>query len=263
MLVSAGLLAAALAITRAVDARATRVQRAAGIPLKETGILEILGKDRYLLWIAGLMILLNFVNTTGEYLLGKFLTAEAARQVGPDTAAQEVFIVQFTGQISSLFSVVGMILQLFFVSRILRYAGVGAALCILPVLALTGYSMILAIPLLGMIQWVKIFENGTDYSIQNTARQALFLPTTREAKYKAKAAIDSFFVRMGDVCSAALVWVGTHWLILDVKGFAAANLVLTAAWLAVALVIGREYRRRTEPVPRTLPAGAAAEGFLA
>jgi hypothetical protein len=68
---------------------------------------------------------------------------------------------------------------------------------------------------------------------------------------------------MGDVCSAALVWVGTHWLILDVKGFAAANLVLTAAWLAVALVIGREYRRRTEPVPRTLPAGAAAEGFLA
>jgi hypothetical protein len=48
----------------------------------------------------------------------------------------------------------------------------------------------------------KVLENSTDYSIQNTLRQALFLPTTREAKYKAKAAIDTFFTRAGDVVSA-------------------------------------------------------------
>ena len=49
---------------------------------------------------------------------------------------------------------------------------------------------------------LKILDNSSDYSIQNTARQALFLPTSREAKYKAKAAIDAFFMRFGDVLQA-------------------------------------------------------------
>ena len=57
----------------------------------------------------------------------------------------------------------------------------------------------------------KIFENSTDYSIQNTTRQALFLPTSREAKYKAKQAIDSFFVRFGDMLQAVVVFVGVNW----------------------------------------------------
>ena len=42
-------------------------------------------------------------------------------------------------------------------------------------------------------------ENSLDYSLHNTLRGALFLPTTRAVKYKAKAAIDTFFFRMGDV----------------------------------------------------------------
>jgi hypothetical protein len=46
-------------------------------------------------------------------------------------------------------------------------------------------------PLLAFIRSGKILENSTDYSIQNTTRHALFLPTSREAKYKAKTAIDS------------------------------------------------------------------------
>ena len=58
----------------------------------------------------------------------------------------------------------------------------------------------------------KILENSTDYSIQNTTRQALFLPTSREAKYKAKQAIDSFFVRFGDMLQALVVFVGDQGL---------------------------------------------------
>jgi len=260
MILSAVLLLVCIAISRGINSRAVVVQRVAEIPLKDTGVLEILSKDRYLLLIAFLMVLLNFVNSGGEYLLDRFLAAEAVRLAGNNIAAQEVIVGQFRGDVSSLFSVVGMVLQLFFVSRIFRYAGVGVALLILPLIALTGYSMILAVPLLGMVKWVKIFENGTDYSIQNTARQALFLPTTREAKYKAKAAIDSFFVRAGDVLAAGLVYAGTHWLMFGIKGFAAVNVVLTLAWLAVAAAIAREYKRRTHPHIQETPAEPAAQG---
>jgi len=54
---------------------------------------------------------------------------------------------------------------------------------------------------------LKITDNSSDYSIQNTARQTLFLPTSREAKYKAKAAIDAFFMRFGDVLQAGIVYL--------------------------------------------------------
>ena len=56
----------------------------------------------------------------------------------------------------------------------------------------------------------KVAENSTDYSLNNTVRNMLFLPCTYEEKFSAKQAIDSFFVRMGDVLSAVLVFVGTH-----------------------------------------------------
>ena len=70
------------------------------------------------------------------------------------------------------------------------------------------------------MRWAKTAENSTDYSVMNTARQVLWLPTSREEKYKAKQALDTFFVRTGDVLSAPLVFAGTHWLILGVSGFA-------------------------------------------
>jgi AAA family ATP:ADP antiporter len=90
----------------------------------------------------------------------------------------------------------------------------------------------------------KVLENSTDYSLQNTLRQALFLPTSREAKYKAKAAIDTFFTRTGDVLSAGAVALG-HVAALTVSTFAALNVAMTLVWIFVARQIAREHRRRT------------------
>ena len=68
----------------------------------------------------------------------------------------------------------------------------------------------------------------------NTAKQLLWLPTSREEKYKAKQAIDTFFVRSGDVLAAVLVFVGTTQLGLGIRGFAVVNLALVALWLFLA-----------------------------
>ena len=114
----------------------------------------------------------------------------------------------FSGSISATVNLVGFLLQLFVTSRVIRFMGVRGALFILPVLALVNYSIIAVAPILAVVRIGKILENSTDYSIQNTLRQALFLPTSREAKYKAKAAIDTFFTRAGDVLSAGFVGLG-------------------------------------------------------
>jgi len=93
------------------------------------------------------------------------------------------------------------------------------------------------------VRWAKTAENATDYSVMNTARQLLWLPTSREEKYKAKQAIDSFFVRLGDLTAAFVVFAGTSWLALEARGFAIVNAVFVLAWLGLAFVLVRENRR--------------------
>ena len=119
---------------------------------------------------------------------------------------------------------------------------------VLALLALTGYAILAFAPILALVRAVKIAENATDYSVNNTVRNVLFLPPSREQKYKAKQAIDSFFVRAGDVLSAGLVYLGTAVLGFSTTGFARVNLILAATWVVIALAIGREYGRKSRAV---------------
>jgi AAA family ATP:ADP antiporter len=77
----------------------------------------------------------------------------------------------------------------------------------------------------------------------NTVRQALWLPTTREAKYKAKAAIDTFCHRGGDVLQAGVVFAGTS-IGMGITGFSWFNAGLTVVWLFAASRIYAEHRKR-------------------
>jgi AAA family ATP:ADP antiporter len=131
------------------------------------------------------------------------------------------------------------------VSRIFKYLGIGGALFILPTLALGSYGLFAFAPVLAFIRLTKIVENAADYSVQNTVRRALFLPTSREAKYKALQAVETFFWRAGDMLSAVVTFVLVQWLAFSVRGFAFVNLAIVAVWLLLAASLARENRRLT------------------
>jgi ATP:ADP antiporter, AAA family len=252
MFMGACVLMLALATTLGVNAIETRrghpeVHAVASETLGPQGGFELIFKDRYLLWIAVLIVLLNIVNTTGGYVLNRLIVSEAVARFGTSVAAvadTRQFVTAFSGSISATVNLLGLLLQLLATSRVIHALGVRGALFVLPAIALTNYSIIVVAPLLAVVRVGKILENSVDYSIQNTLRQALFLPTTREAKYKAKAAIDTFFTRTGDVLSAAAVYIGQV-AGLTTAAFGGINVVLTIVWLAVASRIAKEHRKRT------------------
>ncbi len=155
---------------------------------------------------------------------------------------QRALIGTMAGRVQTMVNLGAFLLQTFVVSRIFKYVGVRGALFVLPLIALGGYTAIALFPIYAVVQWTKVFENSTDYSVQNTTRQALFLPTSREAKYKAKQAIDSFFLRTGDMLSAAVVFAGTA-LAFTVRQYALLNVVVVAVWLVLAVAIAREHRK--------------------
>jgi AAA family ATP:ADP antiporter len=172
----------------------------------------------------------------------------AARTAAIDADRREVikaFYADFFGWVN----LVGFLIQAFLVSRVIQRLGVRRALFVMPLIVFGAYGVIGVFGGIALVRAAKIAENSTDYSLQNTVRQALFLPTSRAVKYKAKAAIDTFFVRAGDTMSALLVGLGLHQLGLGVRGLALVNLGLVLVWIAIAVGIAHHHRRLSPDPP--------------
>ena len=227
-------------VNRREERRPRRVAAPPPVAPSGRGGFSLIFRSRYLLLIALTLVLANWVNTTGEYVLDRLILAEA-QELPP--AERGAFIGEFRGDFFFWVNVATTLIQAFVVSRLVRFLGVAGVVFALPVVAFGVYGLIAAGAGIVVTRWAKTAENATDYSIMNTAKATLWLPTTREEKYKAKQATDTFFVRVGDLMSAVLVLGGTSVLALGTAGFAAFNLGLVAVWLVVSLVLVREYRR--------------------
>ncbi len=212
------------------------------------GGFSLLAHNQYLGMICLLLLVLNLVNTTGEYVLSSSVVGHANQLAAADpTFNKGAYIGAFYGNYFLWVNIMAVILQSFVASRLVKFFGIGGVLFALPIVSLGAYSLVALGAGLAAVRVAKTAENSTDYSIMNVARQMLWLPTSREEKYKAKQAADTFIVRFGDVISAGLVWVGTTVLAFTQRGFALANVLLVVVWLALAYVLVREYQRRTVP----------------
>lgn len=260
LLVAVMILAVSLLLFNFIDlreragatAREPHPESAAALRLRDVAIGEgeafgLMMRNRYLLLIALVTFFLNWVNSAGEYILSAVVKQAADLAVASgsiDPSEQGRYIGTFFADYFQIVNITGMLLQLFLVSRAIKYLGVPIALCILPLIALASYTLAAFIPSLMIMRWVKTAENSVDYSLMNTVRQLLFLPTRRNEKFKAKQAIDCFIVRAGDVLSAATVYVGTAILSLTVSQFAWINVALVVIWFGLSVVTGREFQQR-------------------
>ena len=257
--VSALLLAASMLLYLAVNRRETARTIARTAPLSTRGGFRLVMNNGYLRLVALLVVLLNVVNTTGEYMVARLLTAHVNELAAVNAAFdKQAYIGAFSGDYQFWVNVTAFLLQAFVASRLVKYKGLRGALLALPIIALGGYALIAAGVGFSVVRWIKTAENATDYSIMNTARQLLWLPTTREEKYKAKQAIDTFFVRAGDLLSAAVVFAGTGVLHLTTSQFAIGNVILTLVWLGVATTFARPAQNARRVVRYQLAAAAAA-----
>ena len=245
--ISAVLLTVGVLLYLMINARVTPRARNRDQPLAIGGGFGLVLKSRYLLPIAAMMILLNAVNTTGEYFVSHLASDHASALAAADPGFNaQAYLGSFAGDYQFWVNVAAFALQAFVASRLVKYQGLRGVLLALPLIALGGYAVIAAGVSFAAVRWIKTAENATDYSIMNTARQLLWLPTSREEKYKAKQAIDTFFVRTGDVLSAALVFVGTSVMQLSIARFALVNVAIIVLWIGLALVVLKRHQTLVE-----------------
>jgi AAA family ATP:ADP antiporter len=221
-------------------------------PLKAGGGFQLLFKSRYLLYIAVLIIFLNWVNTNGQWMLDNVFKRAAAEAIKAGTTGgldEGNYLGMLYANLYRNINWLVIFIQLFLVSRIFKWFGVRGAIFIFPFISLGGYAFASFAATLIVVQWVKAFENSTDYSLMNTIRGALYLITSREEKYKAKAAIDTVFVRMGDVLSAATVALGSNLLAFKLENYAQLNVAFAIIWILMAVLIVHEHKKRSTALP--------------
>ncbi len=244
MIVAAGIFLASLGLTYTVHVRESghEKKKEEGVhdPLAKGNAFAMVLKDKYLLVFALLVLALNYVTKSGDYVLDRTLLARAVSH----GAAKTAYIGEFKAHYFEFINVIGVVLQLFFVSRIVKYLGLRAALVLVPCFSLAGYGTAVVAPILSVLVVSRVVESSLDYSLSNTAQQTLWLATSREAKYKAKQVVDSFCRRGGDALSAGVVWLGVHFA-MGTRAFLMINVVCTIAWIALAWILGRDFAKRT------------------
>ena len=194
--------------------------------------VRLVAKSRYLLGIVALVALYEIASNIIDFQVATIVETQIAGSEEKDA------FFGFLGQITGLGSIA---VQLFVTTYVLNRYGVRIALFFLPVAVLLGSVGFLAVPLLAFAGFMRVSDNALNYSINQSAREALYTPTTRDVKYKAKAFIDMFVQRAAKVLSVVLNLGLTAVAFMDVRWLSVPVLIAVGAWIMIVRFLGRTY----------------------
>lgn len=201
--------------------------------------LGLIVRSPYLLGLCGYLLLHTAAST--------FLYFEQGRIVA-DAFADTASRTRFFALVDLGVSTSTLLLQVFVTGRLMKRLGLGTALLLLPVASALAFVVVAWSPALLVLAGAQALRRACDYAIARPAREVLFTVVSREAKYKAKNAIETVVYRGGDAASG---WLssGLGALGIGFAGLAAIAIPLSAAWALLSLWLAREQERRLRDRP--------------
>lgn len=208
------------------------------LPEKRHPALEgahLVTHSRYLFAIAMIMFLYEINSQILDY---QFSTAAEALEGAEGTQA-------FFGRIGTIVGVISVVTQLFLVSFIIRKWGVKSALLVLPAAMAAASGIYFAVPMLTTAALLTISDNSFNYSINQTARETLFVPTASNVKYKARAFINMFIQRLGK--GAAILMALAFGVLggVPIRYLSLLAFAVIVVWVGFAWYAGRRFDAAT------------------
>jgi AAA family ATP:ADP antiporter len=205
-----------------------------GHPTRFKGGWRALQQNRYLLLIAGILLLAQLVDPIVEYQFLKTVEAQFT-----ELEARTTFL-------SAFFGVLGMVsiaVNLGLTPLVHRYLGVIAGLAVQP-LALSICSLgFLARPTLLFGVAAKISDRGLSYSINRASKELLYVPIDSVLIYQAKAWIDMFGYRLFKIFGSFVILAFTQWLpiAISVPQLSWFTVGICLLWIVLIAAIRRDY----------------------
>ena len=199
-------------------------------------------------YLAGIALWVALLSLAGTFLY--FQQANIVAAASDDPAVR----TRIFASIDLAIAILTILVQCLATGRLITRFGAGPAAAFLPLAFCLGFFVLAATPALWVVIAFQAAQRAANFAISNPARELLFTVLAREEKYKAKNVIDIVVFRGADAASgwlfAALRGAG-----MDLGAISLATVPVTAAWLALALALGRAHERRTrESASRAAPA---------
>ncbi len=200
------------------------------------GLQLVLG-SRYLAAIVGIMASYEIASQSIDYQfshMSEALSGLAETQ-------------HFMATAYLLMNAMSVTVQFLLVSLIMRKLGLVVALTILPVVVAAGSIGFLAAPGLLLAGFLFVSDGGLNYSLQQTARESLYVVTTPEEKYKARAFTNMFVQRLAKGAAIfALLGIGARYL-------SVITVAASVFMIVCGVYAGRRFERKSaalEPLPK-------------
>ena len=189
--------------------------------------------SRYLLSIVAIVGLYEIISTIIDY---QFTFTVSHYLNGAEIGRHFALVFSITNWVS-------LFVQLFLTSFIMTRFGLATALLVLPFTVALGSSAFLMFPALWVGSLLSTADNGFSYSINQSAKEALYVPTTEAEKYRAKAFIDMFVQRFAKAI-AVVISLGITFLVKDISSLrylGVLTLALIGIWVVAARYAGRKF----------------------
>jgi len=215
-----------------------KVKRSSGNPALEGA--KLVFRSRYLLAIVGIVGFYEVASTLMDF---QFTSTIAHYLDGPAIGKQFSTIYTITNMVS-------MLVQLFLTSLVMTRYGLTVALMILPVAILGGSTVFFALPVLWVGSFLNTIDNGFSYSINQSAKEALYVPTTQDEKYKAKAFIDMFVQRLAKAVAVGISLAITTVFIefSSLRWLSLFTIVIVMIWIIAVRYAGKKFKERASSV---------------
>ncbi|MGH7550600.1 MAG: HEAT repeat domain-containing protein [Gemmatimonadota bacterium] len=217
--------------------RTSRPQREPDEDQGITGGLRILQRVRHMRRIAVVLFLGTLTVTFVDWM---FNAAVEAAIPGQDAQTR------YFGRVFAVFNGVALVIQLFFASFALRFLGLAGSLVVLPVAVGLGVGGLLAAPGLLTATLARAPESTFRNSLDQSARELLYLPVPTVLKRRVKPFIDIVVQRGADGLAGLLILAGSGFMALRGPGLKIVTLVLIAVWIGAVWGVRRSYRQILE-----------------
>jgi ATP:ADP antiporter, AAA family len=190
-------------------------------------------RSRYLAAIVGIVALYEVASQVADYQF----TRQTEGLSG--VAATQAYLID----VYFYANLLAVVVQLFLVSLILRKAGLTLALLILPLALMGSSAAFLVMPTMFFSSLMVISDNGLNYSLQQTARESLYVVTSREAKYKARA-FTNMFVQRTAKGIAILSTMAFGFLGVPVPSLSLVTILMVGGMILLGIYAGRRFYKR-------------------
>ncbi|MFH1644145.1 MAG: Npt1/Npt2 family nucleotide transporter [bacterium] len=204
---------------------------------EKTGILEglqLMFKQPYVFGIFGLVYSFEIISVIFDYQMQVLISIANNNELGGMTS----YMLLYTGS----FQVLALIFAIFGTSRLLKSIGTKKSLLLPPIATIILILSLLFHPGLITIFIVMVVLRALHYGFNTPVREILYIPTTKDIKFKSKSWIDSFGRTLSKTSGSTFNWFAqspNYLSIIRLDSLFCLGIV--GVWGVISFLVGKKY----------------------